>query len=115
MRVTGCGVLLAGLVLTSCGSGRDETPTDSASVSVCVPEESGQAGTRTVEVRQDGEVVGTVYLNPAGTAGIEVAPGPFDAYVDGELVGSGEVDAGGTAAFPCAAASSPGTAATTSD
>ncbi|MFC3688726.1 hypothetical protein ACFQL5_05800 [Aquipuribacter hungaricus] len=71
-------------------------------------EDPSRTGPALVEVRQDGEVVGTVELQSGGTAGVQVPPGPVEAYVDGELVGSGDLGENGSITFSCAAPTSSG-------
>lgn len=102
-------VCLAVLTQTGC-SGGDQDPSSTATtdVEVCVDQEATEDGAAVVEVRQDGEVVGTVSLGSGGTAGVQVPPGPVEAYVDGVLVGSGELGEGGSISFPCLPASSTG-------
>lgn len=95
------------ILLTGCSSGDDDQPlTTTTNVEVCVSEDPSRTQAAVVEVRQDGEVVGTVELQSAGTAGVQVPPGPVEAYVDGELVGSGDLGENGSITFSCTAPTS---------
>ena len=88
----------AALLLAGCSGGAPSTPL-TTNVEVCVDQDTTTPAV--VEVRQDGEVVGTVVLGPpgGGSAGIKAPPGPVEAYVNDELVGSGEVSEGGSLSF----------------
>jgi len=88
------------LLLGGCSGGDSSAPL-TTNVEVCV--DPGTATPAVVEVRQDGEVVGTVVLGSAGggSAGIQAPPGPVEAYVNDELVGSGEVSEGNSVSFSC--------------
>lgn len=92
---------LALLLLTSCSGGESASLGATTDVEVCVDGETSSTGPAVVEVRQDGEVVGTVELGPGGTAGVRAPPGPVEAYVDGELVGSGDLGEGGSISSSC--------------
>lgn len=99
------------LVLAAgCSSGDDAARSTTTNVEVCVGEDPSRTGPAVVEVRQDGEVVGTVELQSGGTAGVQVPPGPVEAYVDGELVGSGDLGEDASISFSCTAPTSSGDA-----
>ena len=105
---------LALALLTGCGADDDgPMPTTTTNVEVCVDQDASRTGAALVEVRQHGEVVGSVALQPSGTAEVEVPPGPVEAYVDGELVGAGELGEGGSILFSCATAAPTSDAGTT--
>lgn len=94
----GAGVAL--LAVPGCAGG-DSAPVEiSTNVEVCIDQDATTPAV--VEVRQDGDVVGTVILGSGGaSAGVAVPPGPVEAYVNDELVGSGELGEGGSIAFSC--------------